>query len=153
MMKPAGLLACVLSLGLCGTAAHAATQVYKWVDNDGTVHYSAEPPPADAKSKSVMVVHSGIPIDGGASAPASAGTPAATAGSSKGREKANAEDEKVAAANKALCPQWKLELQTLSSVSRLRTSDENGELHYMSEEEKNARVANDQNQIEQYCKD
>lgn len=155
MMKPAGLLACVLCLGgLYGASALAATQVYKWVDSDGTVHYSEEPPPTDAKTSSVMIVHSGIAedeatADTATSGPAAAadGKPSATAAS----DKQNDLDAKIAEQNKALCPQWQQDIQTLNAIGHIRTADENGDVHFMTEDEKNARIQVDQNQISQYC--
>src|SRR5258705_6363844 len=46
-MKRTGV---ALVLAACAVAATASAQssVYKWVDKDGKVHYSSEPPPADA---------------------------------------------------------------------------------------------------------
>lgn len=38
-----GLVACALAC-----AAQAQTSIYRWVDKDGKVQYSSEPPPADA---------------------------------------------------------------------------------------------------------
>jgi type 1 fimbria pilin len=39
-----------LALAACALAGIAAAQtsVYRWVDKDGKVHFSGEPPPADA---------------------------------------------------------------------------------------------------------
>jgi hypothetical protein len=46
-MKRTGV---ALVLAACAVAATASAQssVYKWVDKDGKVHYSSEPPPSDA---------------------------------------------------------------------------------------------------------
>ncbi len=46
-MKRTGV---ALILAACAVAATASAQssVYKWVDKDGKVHYSSEPPPSDA---------------------------------------------------------------------------------------------------------
>ena len=43
--------ACAAAL-LAGLAAQAQTNVYKWTDKDGKVHFSDTPPPSDAKSTS-----------------------------------------------------------------------------------------------------
>jgi len=43
-------IACCLALA--ATAAVAQTDVYRWVDRDGKVHFSDTPPPLDAKSAS-----------------------------------------------------------------------------------------------------
>lgn len=39
----------ILLIGLLLSAAADAQQVYRWVDSDGVVHYSDQPPPDDAK--------------------------------------------------------------------------------------------------------
>jgi glutaredoxin len=46
--------AIALALATCAVAATALAQssVYKWVDKDGKVHYSSEPPPSDAANVS-----------------------------------------------------------------------------------------------------
>jgi glutaredoxin len=43
-------IACCLAVLV--TAAAAQSNVYRWVDRDGKVHFSDTPPPADAKSSS-----------------------------------------------------------------------------------------------------
>jgi glutaredoxin len=45
-MKMRHLVACCAALAAC--AALAQTNVYRWVDKDGKVQYSSEPPPSDA---------------------------------------------------------------------------------------------------------
>jgi hypothetical protein len=37
---------------VAGAAAHAATNVYRWVDSQGKVHFSDTPPPVEAQSVS-----------------------------------------------------------------------------------------------------
>ena len=41
-----------LAAVLAAAAAHAATNVYRWVDSHGKVHFSDTPPPEEAKSVS-----------------------------------------------------------------------------------------------------
>ena len=43
------LRATVFALAAASLAALAQSNVYRWVDKDGKVHYTEEPPPADAK--------------------------------------------------------------------------------------------------------
>src|SRR5947209_8814267 len=47
-MKKLQLVAFCCALAAC--TALAQSQVYRWVDKDGTVHFSDTPPPADARS-------------------------------------------------------------------------------------------------------
>ena len=35
------------------TSTHALAEISKWVDADGKVHYSDQPPPPEAKSKTL----------------------------------------------------------------------------------------------------
>ena len=41
-----------LAAALAAAASHAATNVYRWVDQQGKVHFSDTPPPGEAKSVS-----------------------------------------------------------------------------------------------------
>jgi len=41
---------------LCGIAAAAAAEVYKWTDEDGAVHYGDSPPEDKGKGESSDVV-------------------------------------------------------------------------------------------------
>ena len=41
-------IALAIALGAFACAAAAQSTVYRWVDKDGKVHFSSEPPPADA---------------------------------------------------------------------------------------------------------
>ena len=59
-------LSVALGLALC-VALPASAQMYKWVDSDGRVQYSDKPPPGNIKTEKL-------------SAPARAGTPAASEG-------------------------------------------------------------------------
>lgn len=47
----AAVFALAVSLALCATSAGAAP--YKWVDKDGKVHYSDQPPPGGVKAEKV----------------------------------------------------------------------------------------------------
>jgi glutaredoxin len=44
-------------------AAHAQTNVYRWVDKDGKVHFTDSPPPSDAKESSSKRMGGGIAAD------------------------------------------------------------------------------------------
>ena len=59
-MKRTGV---ALVLAACAVAATASAQssVYKWVDKDGKVHYSSEPPPSDAANVSERRMGGGGP--------------------------------------------------------------------------------------------
>ena len=43
-------IALAIAASLLACAAQAQSSVYRWVDKDGKVHFSSEPPPADAQN-------------------------------------------------------------------------------------------------------
>jgi len=55
-----GTMLCVAALAV-SFAAPAQTNVYRWVDKDGKVHFSDSPPPQDAKESSNRIMGGGQP--------------------------------------------------------------------------------------------
>jgi glutaredoxin len=53
------LVSIACCLALAATAASAQTNVYRWVDQQGKVHFSDTPPPAEARSSSQKRVGGG----------------------------------------------------------------------------------------------
>ena len=51
------VVACCAALAVCG--AIAQTNVYRWVDKDGKVHFSDSPPPSDARESSQKTMGGG----------------------------------------------------------------------------------------------
>ena len=78
----------LLMLALLLAALPASAVMYKWVDQDGKVHYSDQPPPSGAKKSGVMNAPSPAKPAGDA-APANAAT-AAPPGAKPAGEAANA---------------------------------------------------------------
>jgi len=65
-------LAAICVLLACIPASAAAQQIYRWVDADGRVHYTAEKPPPGVKSSAVQSrinSYSGTPLISGAASP------------------------------------------------------------------------------------
>lgn len=80
----ARILLILLALAVCQTAA--AGKLYRWVDEDGNVHYSDQIPPEHARQARQQLNEQGIAVDAVDSAP----TPEQLAAA---REKAHAEAE------------------------------------------------------------
>lgn len=167
-MKPAHLIALALGLGgLIGLPANAA-EVYKWVDENGGVHYSEAPPPADAKTKSSVRVNTRLP-EGAAEAQEQRAKAQADAdkaekdaadkakkdAADKGKKDKKDKDAKAIAqakeANKANCPQWRTDLATMGQHGRVRSTDESGNITVMSEEDRQQRIDDTQKNIDTYC--
>jgi Domain of unknown function (DUF4124) len=139
------LLACTLAVSV---AAHA--QLYKWVDKDGRVSYSDQPPPAQA-SKQLNV----------SPGPAPAAQRSAL-DIDKEREKirqSEREKSKVAedAAKKAQidqenCTRAKAYLATVTSGGRIATFDAKGEPTILSDEQIEAERGKAQKAVDEACK-
>lgn len=138
-MKQAGILIALLALP--GTDGFAALN--KWVDANGKVHYSDQPPPANVKAKTLRpTVSDEDSANTAASAPAAAKTVA-----EREAELKKAQQEKQAAAEKAAQEQEKAEtrkanceasqqsLRTLQSGMRLTELNAQGERVYLTDEQ------------------
>jgi type IV secretory pathway VirB10-like protein len=159
------LLAC-LALLVATAPAHAGSKFYKWTDEQGVTHYTAEPPPSSAKGTSEVKVRSRYMSED----EAAKATPAAAAGSAaapgkddkaagkgkdkeKPKEKEKAKDAKEGSERYAeRCKKLQSDLQTMQEHARIRVSDgSGGEARVLSEEEKNAKQDEVQRQIKAFC--
>lgn len=127
----------------------ATAAVYKWVDDKGNVHYSEIRPKDNAAKK--------LNVDS---------TPPANNSSYKRPSlKTKDEDKKQNEANKAAdsngtnakekqeqCAQARKDIELMESTGRLRVKDAEGNVSYMSEEDKAARIKRNQDRIKLYCK-
>ena len=145
----------VLMLLAC-TNAHAA--ISKWVDADGQVHYSDEPPPANVVQKTLRADDDTQDIQGssGAAAPKTlaereADLKKAEIAKKKAAESA-AQKQAETAAQQANCANAQQNLRTLQSGIRIMEADANGQPGYISDADRAQRVANAQNDISTYCK-
>ena len=57
------IISMLCAAALISAAAHAQTNVYRWVDKDGKVHFSDSPPPADVKESTSKRMGGGIAAD------------------------------------------------------------------------------------------
>ena len=127
--------------------------IYKWVDDEGNIHYGQQRP-ASAKSEKMRIQHH---------APNDSSTykrPGAKEGEENKEEKASetAKDKKkpeTAAEKKrrmVACAQAKKNLQTMQSVGRIRSKDKDGNASYISQEQKEAKMKQSRELINKHCK-
>jgi len=135
----------------------AVAAISKWVDSSGQVHYSDQPPPPDARSKT---------ISSGAENQESAASGVAAPKSIAEREaelrKAQAEKQIAADkagksqasidAQKASCAAAQQNLRNLQDGMRMVEVDANGEQVYLDDKQREERIAKSQNEISKYCK-
>ncbi len=53
----------VLLAVMLAFAASAFAQMYRWVDKDGRVHYTATPPPPGVKARTLQAPAAAVPAD------------------------------------------------------------------------------------------
>lgn len=136
---------------LCLLPLTAAGGIYKWVDEDGTVHYGQSPPP-DQQAETVKPPP---PVD--------------TEGAQKElqeqreklrkmdeqraeRKKTAAEEEKEAAASKERCEAAKKVLEQMRTQNRLQVTNEQGERSYLTPEQMAEREKKAQQMVEKNCR-
>ena len=151
-----------IALMLCGLAAAAQAQGYKWIDKDGHVKYGDTPPPG------VNATPLGPPPPpvGGSSPSSAAGTApnkgpltpaqqelefrrrvkeAQEAAAKADKERQQAEDKKQNCANAQEA------LRTLESGQRIMRTDEKGERYYISDQQRATEEARARKAVSDYC--
>lgn len=140
----------------------AAEQFYKWTDDQGATHYTAEPPPASAGKASEVKVRTKLPSG---SKPAQSGTksvPTSAASGDTGKTAGKQDDKagtKPAPANDSKgpdeyseqCKALKANLQAMEEHGRVKETDSAGEVRVLSDEEKQKRMDETQRQIKAFC--
>jgi len=139
------------SLLLAMSATAMASQVYKWVDEKGVTHFSAQPP----QGQQATSVNTATPQPKPAAAEASKAAP--TFESIADPEQA-AIDEKVKqevaakeAERKKYCADVRTNLAQLENNPRVRV-EVDGEIRRLSEEERQTRITEAQKSISDNCK-
>jgi hypothetical protein len=136
---------------LAASAAHA--QVYRWVDEQGKVHYG-ERPPAGAKAS---------PVQDKLAAPPGASAPKAAPDASQQerdfqrrqmeRQQKEASDQKAAARAKADCERERSRLAQLRTARRVITGvDDKGDRSYMSDAQRADAIASQEGAVARACR-
>lgn len=137
-------------------SANAFAGLSKWVDADGKVHYSDQPPPANVKAKTLRVTSDAAAP---ASAPAAPKTVAereaelkkAQQAKKEAADKAAKEQERIDA-EKAYCVAAQQNLRALQDGIRMVEIDAKGERSYLDDEQRRQRIEKVQQDIKTYCK-
>jgi hypothetical protein len=139
-----------LAVLLAAATAHA--QVYRWVDEQGKVHYG-ERPPSGAKA---------APVENRLATPPGAPAPKAAPDASQQerdfqrrrmeREQQEAREQKAAAKARQQCERERARLAQLRNVRRIQSGvDEKGNLRYMSEAERADAIAAQEGAVARAC--
>ena len=136
---------------LAACAAHA--QVYRWVDEQGKVHYG-ERPPTGAKAS---------PVQDKLAAPPGAPAPKAAPDASQQerdfqrrqieRQEKEANEQKAAARAKAECERQRSRLAQLRTARRVVVGvDDKGDTRYMSDAERTDAIASQEGAVARACR-
>lgn len=152
-------LACITALAACGTLS-AATEVYRWTDENGVVHF-VDTPPADAAAEKMTIEgaskpgsESAYPLQSDSEAADEGADPALSLADQR-REKLAAnrqKQQKQRAEQEQLCAQHRQRLQQVEPVRRVLYTDENGESVRLDDDERMKLVAESKNYIAKNCK-
>lgn len=136
-------------------AAPAAAEMYRWVDAQGKVHYSDQPP--DVKSKSSKTLN----IPNQPTAPAAESSKSwqekeldykkrqAAATESETKKKKEAEDAKAKAEN---CDKSKKALKALEEGGRINTYDDKGNRSVMDDAQRAKAMDDAKKAVSEWCK-
>jgi type IV secretory pathway VirB10-like protein len=157
----------LLTLALLMVALPAAAAMYKWVDKDGKVHYSDQPPPDGAKQSGV--VNAPMPST---SAPASAAPAPEASAATKGPKTAaeqemefrkrrleaaeadakRQQDAQAAEEKKRNCTQATSRVTALQTGGRITKHGSNGETVYLSDGEIDRELVEARKIADSWCK-
>jgi len=137
-----------IALGLCVLSAQAE-QVYKWVDENGTIHYSdMKPNNVNAENVRVKTGKS----SGSRSSPQSQAQEMSAQQEQALQKKADElQTQAKARENDAQCQLVRDNLKKLQENSRVKVSGEDGEFRYLTPEEINAKKAEYREMLQNFC--
>lgn len=131
-------------------------QVYRWVDKDGKVQYSDQPPPPGAGKADVTKINSATssPAAPAAAAAAAKKAPEKAKQNVTDADKAKAADDaaKAAKENEEYCRSTRSQLKVMENGGRVTTTDANGEQALMSDEQLASEAARLRKLIAENCK-
>lgn len=147
------MIAAAATVTLALTGAAAASDIYRWVDADGNVHYGDKPVGAQSErlaieSKPTDQARVAAQAQARVEARAQkreAEAAAAAAGPSEEEQQAQAEERRKA------CEQSRANMQRMVTSRRLYREGENGEREYLNEAEMQATRQRVEKEINEYC--
>ena len=140
-------------------ATSAYCEVYKWVDPDGTVHYSDQPAPG-ATQEETLNIRSGTATGSGTGAQKAPGPKTYIEQDAEFRKRQVEAEEKRAKEEKALadakerqqnCERARASLRMLQSGDRIIRTDVKGEREYLDDNQRQQEMASAQKTADSWC--
>lgn len=151
MRRNALIITALAALATGGAAV--ASEIYKWTDSDGNLHYG-DRPTSEARVERLAIASRNTDnaavqdrLQARAEVRAAAEQAAADAPKEKTREELRAEREK----RQERCQQYRDKLDTFNRSQRLYRQDESGEREYLEEDEILAARTRVEQQIDENC--
>jgi len=142
----AWLLACLL----CGSAAAAGTEIHRWVDDDGQVHFGDQPAGAESSEIKPKTAPVGTPEDSGRMDKTRRLLRAYEAERQQAREQ-KAQQQAQEQTRRSNCVTARDDLRQFSSSGSIYRLDQNGERIYLSEQEREALLDRYRQAIADWC--
>ena len=145
-------------------SANTFAAISKWVDAQGRVHYSDQPPPPEARAETLRSASDTEGIAGTSGVTATSAPAAPKTIAEREAELKKAQQAKQAAADKdvqkqaatearkANCATAQQNLRTLQEGIRMVEVDANGERSYLDDNQRQQRIAKTQQDVSNYCK-
>lgn len=143
-----------LFLSLIATFAITANAggIYKWVDENGGVHFG-EKPPSTIRSQPVTVTGTAPSSDAAAAQKRLDDIRAAAVKPVKNVDEAAVQDEETRKKIARNCEVYRNNLETMKNNPRVKETLPNGEMAFIGEDEKAKRMASTEKLIAEHCKD
>lgn len=149
-------IAALIALALGASTAEAA-KFYKWTDEQGATHYTAEPPPAGAKASEVRIKTRSVTDAEEAPQAAAAGSAPAAGKAAPPKAKAAPQKEQKEEATKdpaqyaERCKGLRANLKAMEEHGRVKEMTPEGEPRLLTDDEKNARLDETRREIKAFC--
>ena len=135
---------------------HSLAEIYKWVDENGNVHFGQIPPDEDAQqigSKSDRQGQSSTSSTSDSATRINQQAEELEKDQQKAKEqqKKVAEEEKRQAIIKENCKRAQTNYNTISQGGRMYEVDPSGERHYWSDSERAAKLSNAKEAVDKWC--
>lgn len=139
-------IACAV-LGSMTHNALAAATLYKWQDEEGTVHYSERPPAGVTEFEKVVSDYS----PGNSVTTTEVGAEPESEKIATPNHENQQQNRRSTAASQERCDKARKNLEALNSFARIRIQDENGEMRFLNEEEISSRKMETKTILEDEC--
>ena len=142
----------LLSTGLLPSVSHA-TGVYKWVDDQGQVHYGERPEGQEAEKMTIRTNETTKPRKIASDEDKDGDQAEAADGEGQAEQEAAPKKPTIPPAEKRrLCNEAKTDIANISSRGRMREIDAQGNYRYLSEQERQQRLSAARSKQAKYCR-